>query len=96
MTNVSHTKGPWYVMASMPTNVLDSRGLRVARCDFDGVSDGPHIGEMRSNARLIAAAPDLLEACQRMEEWFHEKVRPMPSAMLAVEMAIDKATSLSA
>lgn len=59
--------GPWHVMAGMPTNVLDDRGIRVARCDFDGVPDGPHAAEMHANARLIASAPERLSACMRLE-----------------------------
>lgn len=50
----------------MPTNVLDGRGLRVARCDFDGITDGPHMAEMHANARLIAAAPELLRELREL------------------------------
>jgi hypothetical protein len=60
-----HTKGPWGHMAGMPTNVLDAGGLRVARCDFDGNFDHP---EAHANARLIAAAPELLEALRQFEK----------------------------
>jgi len=52
-----HRPGPWALMAGMPTNVLDSGGLRVARCDYDGDFDSP---EAHANARLIARAPAML------------------------------------
>lgn len=62
------TPGPWGLMSGMPTNVLGNGGIRVARCDFDGDFGHP---ECAANARLIAAAPDLLEAvkefCRRVE-----------------------------
>jgi len=48
---------PWDTMANMPTNVLDSGGLRVARCDFDGDFDHP---QAHANARAIAALPALV------------------------------------
>lgn len=58
MSMSKHTKGPWLPMAGMPTNIIDASGLRVARCDFDG--DFTH-ADCLANARLIAAAPDLLD-----------------------------------
>ena len=58
-----HRPGPWGLMAGMPTNVLDNGGLRVARCDYDGDFDAT---SAHANARLIAAAPDLLAALQAM------------------------------
>ena len=60
---MKRTPGPWLPMAGMPTNILDSSGLRVARCDYDGEMDNP---QCDANARLIAAAPDLLEACRNV------------------------------
>jgi hypothetical protein len=48
-------------MAGMPTNILGAGGLRVARCDFDGDFNNP---EAHANARLIATAPELLEALE--------------------------------
>lgn len=55
----AHTPGPWGLMSGMPTNVLDDSGVRVARCDFDCDLDHP---EASANARLIASAPELLDA----------------------------------
>jgi hypothetical protein len=62
-----HTKGPWRVV-SRPEQT-DSRRLTV-----DGVGsvvadvDWNNKSENTANARLIAAAPLLLEACQAMSE----------------------------
>lgn len=58
----AHTPGPWSLMAGMPTNVLDAGGLRIARCD-NGECDHP---EAQANARLIAAAPALLEVVEAL------------------------------
>lgn len=57
-----HTPGPWDLMSGMPTNVIGSSGIRVARCDFDGDFSHP---ECAANAHLIAAAPDMYEALER-------------------------------
>ena len=59
--DAQHTKGSWSPMAGIPTNILGVGGLRVARCDFDGDFDSP---EAHANARLIAAAPELLMALE--------------------------------
>lgn len=78
-------------MAGMPTNVLGAGGLRVARCDFDGDFDNP---EAHANARLIAAAPELLEACQALIAHC-DKNPPMGETLWSVHQiraAIAKAT----
>jgi hypothetical protein len=61
---VTHTPGPWTAMSAMPTNVLTQGGLRVARCDFDGDFAHP---EAHANARLIAAAPEMLNALREAD-----------------------------
>lgn len=58
MSTINHTPGPWAQMAGMPTNVIGSTGIRVARCDFDGDAEHP---ETHANAALIAAAPAMRE-----------------------------------
>lgn len=62
-----HTPGPWSLDARYPLNVYsdDSTGSIVARCGgkgFEYVSRRD--SEITANVRLIAAAPDLLEACR--------------------------------
>lgn len=63
-----HTPGPWRVVHG--TNVMAKRGhggeASVAACggyanNFDG---GAYVAESEANARLIAAAPDLLAALE--------------------------------
>lgn len=53
---MAHTKGPWTIHES--TVFIDAGPAR--QMDSDGVTD-----EMRANALLIAAAPELLAECQR-------------------------------
>ncbi|MDR3572877.1 MAG: hypothetical protein P4L50_03365 [Anaerolineaceae bacterium] len=63
-----HTPGPWKVYVSSSKTILvvtdNHRGAII--CDFD-----PHNrDDNASNAQLIAAAPDLLAACETLVEWF--------------------------
>ena len=66
-----HTAGPWSV-AGTTIYALEHegwrRGAEVFRNRFDARAQGPHcpIDELEANARLIAAAPDLLEALQAL------------------------------
>ena len=59
--------GDWQQMAGLPTNVLNSAGLRVARCDYDGEMDNPECGR---NAEFITLArnamPALLDELDRL------------------------------
>ncbi|TLX12106.1 hypothetical protein [Rhizobium sp. MHM7A] len=66
MTESKHTPGPWHVDPKSPeesffedVNVLRHDGLAIAVCVHNGDILPP---EPEANARLIAAAPDLLEA----------------------------------
>jgi len=63
MSSSSRTPGPWRQSGSDPLRVIGGDGFRiipVATCANLGVGRGSR-GDL--NARLIAAAPDLLEAC---------------------------------
>ena len=53
-----HTPGPWHVIEARGSHSIDSVDVRVAKVARNGVDDV----EGEANARLIAAAPDLLEA----------------------------------
>lgn len=90
---MSHTKGPWEVAEYGPYDKLLIRqagGDLCMRPEVCHVLDTDcHWG--RSNAALIAAAPELLEACERLVkimEMLNE--HDMPSCKFAKE-AIKKA-----
>ena len=64
--NAEHTKGPWYVEDSVAVWTEDQ--IPIAHCG-DACIDGLLLlPEVEANARLIAASPDLLEACKAAEE----------------------------
>ena len=62
-----HTPGPWTLVEAddeLLTRVKSESGERVARCDFDGIDDSIAV----SNAKLIAAAPEMLEILLELQE----------------------------
>ena len=95
---MTHTPGPWSFSDEF---VLDSNGWSVAdpycRCTAD---TSP--GEIEANARLIAAAPTMLDALYAVQDDYRELMRQGPNneeadaidAMLQiVDAAIAKATA---
>lgn len=62
MTN--HTRGPWSVGEERSWEVFDGTGDLIAYCYV--VADGERKGQSQCNARLIAAAPDMLVTLERV------------------------------
>ena len=88
---MSHTPGPWINDRSHPEwerNVVWSGDMVVAR-----VVDDQH-ANADANARLIAAAPDLLAALIRMDEEFGTQnyTKSADDAVIMAQAAIKKAT----
>lgn len=70
----------WVIIASVHSDDPDESGPRISQI------------EMEANARLIAAAPDLLDALERVEWWL--STVPQGAAMRDVcRAAITKATT---
>lgn len=96
-TEGKHTPGPWHVHAvdESPWYVIEANNGFVAQCDDDGClitkQDATH------NARLIAAAPDLLEALGAFVEQatkvegFPASYEPYSGALVLARAAIAKA-----
>ena len=70
MTKTAHTSGPWTYQYSPYTSqdeqeipAFEVHGDEYKVCDTN--EDRP-VGEQEGNARLIAAAPDLLEAAEKV------------------------------
>lgn len=90
----AHTAGKW--MISSATLVCGSDAKIIANCSF-GIAEGisPPFEEAMANARLIAAAPDLLAACEAALSYLGEYDEPRhPRAALSIKCraAISKAT----
>jgi hypothetical protein len=65
---MSHTPGPWAVQPvkgsfQVPFHIVSEDGKPVAYCEGQQLRpDRTSVGEARANARLIAAAPEMLAA----------------------------------
>ena len=66
--NMKHTPGPWKARGSQVTASClaysNSRPNQVCYVELDGTPDG----EVKANAALIAAAPEMLEALKAVEK----------------------------
>jgi hypothetical protein len=82
---MSHTPGPWKVVFPGSTEgrgwhpqagawVETSKGTPPIRQNVD--HPGHEDAERLANARLIASAPALLEACRYTLEWFEKPTAP--------------------
>lgn len=63
---MSHTPGPWKTEGWKGLIVNSKVGTIVA---MPGASNRAPLEEHQANARLIAAAPELLAACERALSW---------------------------
>ncbi len=97
---VKHTPGPWvfaYGSVYVEHGLNDETSNRIALMDRNNLQTEPT--ERDSNARLIAAAPELLEACKWAEkclsgtECTGEKCLGNGQCLDAIRAAIRKATT---
>lgn len=91
MSEVKHTPGPWYVAHRGPENrLICNRDITVAEVLDDC---HPDADQELANARLIAAAPELLEACQALVRAIDcRRTLDEIEATRAARKAISKAT----
>lgn len=95
MTNTQHTPGPWVMSRNHVPHLGFMIGAPVS-ATLPAHADR-HIGHVygEANARLIAAAPEMLEALEHIE-WavtgFGDFESQYPEAIAAVRAAITKAT----
>ena len=67
---IMHTQGKWFNVCnsgSHPRDIMNDAGDYIADCD--GFREGDYMpeDEMLANARLISAAPDMLEVLEHIQ-----------------------------
>lgn len=98
MSGVKHTPGPWFEQTGFSDDVeitAESREGMVAICSMELGYTGNIGVEQEANARLIAAAPDLLGALEEFSREYDgfEDGNGDPCPVLAkARAAIDRAT----
>jgi hypothetical protein len=97
---VAHTPGQWHAVGTW-VEIEDDRVPDICSCDPRTIDqEGRSDAEMAANARLIAAAPDLLKALQELEQAYCRAGEPLTRAernedrkrLIAARQAIAKAT----
>ena len=95
---MTYTPGPW--TAFQDASLRHTVGTATGRiCDMWGQDPAFYTEEDAANARLIAAAPELLEACEVASQFFEQNddftdgEYPIPGFILDMRIAIAKATS---
>ena len=97
-----HTPGPWEIHESAFSSSLVKElhigtHARTAACVYDDCAAGSLVrSEVNANARLISAAPELLEALEGISAAYDETLRhpiaaPLLRAIYAARAAIAKA-----
>jgi hypothetical protein len=72
MTETTHTPGPWYMEAEAYDShyqISDDCCTTIAQVEaWDGDNDKEVMGQAKANARLIAAAPELLRVLENLAD----------------------------
>lgn len=92
-----HTPGPWVVDINHATGNPEFIRTFISSSDGGDMYDIANVwcdetGNAKANARLIAAAPDLLAALQIAENALDMYSGGQSSDLAAIRIAIDKAT----
>lgn len=80
-----HTRGPWEYHTPNKQHLSE---VRVSACDGQvSIYSAPKTTETEANARLISAAPEMLQALESLVEWFELDVEPSTKTFERFETA---------
>lgn len=86
---VRPTPGPWEIRDGLIYGIEDGASYLV--CDVVGDPSAAVNEQDEANARLIAAAPELMEACKQMLKWIDCGCDPSGKSLASARAAIAKA-----
>lgn len=95
MSNTKHTPGPWSIFRDGDNLIIETIPLNRFSAIAE-ITGGRGLEEDEANARLIAAAPELLEALEQILTRFTEKECKDTwdkKAVWNAKLAIQKATN---
>ena len=80
-----HTPGPWILHMGFDETytISDTGGCEIGHIYCESMGDGEH----EANARLIAAAPELLEAAKAVAKWLGRDIDDWDSLRTAIAKA---------
>lgn len=96
--NAKPTPGPWHVGRKVARMVYATNGTPICECDSMEESEDlvTRVAEMElANARLTAAAPDLLEALVNLSGWVGRVVVPTYSSRKPIPDNLVNAMSMA-
>lgn len=93
MSDIKFTPGPWSQAKSTPSLIEGANGNTVAQAFeiYDGTIDKDRVQVMWSNAKLIAAAPDMFEIIKELYD-FAQSTQTFGPIYPKIEAAYLKAT----
>jgi hypothetical protein len=91
LARTQHTPGPWMIYGDGKIGSASVRRFPDMTVIQPGTVKGETIATAMANARLIAAAPDLLEAIQDFEAWASEVIGMNAESMSLRNLFLDKA-----
>jgi len=92
-----HTPGPWEFAGKNTRGIFGNDGHQVSTMYCKPLAFPSDISEMQANASLVAAAPELLEACKTVLDIInpYSHIKPLFDANLLLQAAIAKAEGRS-
>lgn len=87
---MKHTPGPWDVREFRVFAVKNDRTVASCGQYFNNQDEGANYDENCANARLIAAAPELLAACEQL---IRAEIAPRQISIEGVTAALESARS---
>lgn len=92
MTETNHTPGPWKHLRALVENAPDRWLIHAGRWGSRGIAEVPI--EQEADARLIAAAPELLEALEEIRLLTSRTIHPTDTRQGWEPVAVERLATI--